>query len=192
MSLIIMCCFIKNGNNIFRGDYMEKQSNQAQKRNNSLQFQRALLTGFMGGAFWSLVGILMYYFNFMEVSIKSVVLQSWTKAAWTDGWIGNIATIFLAGIFSIGVAIIYYLLFKKYNSMWAGFGFGVAIWFILFYLLYPLFSHIPPLNELSDKTIISSLSIFILYGAFIGYSISFDYNDNRVAVQKDLKTTTNG
>jgi len=185
MSLIIMCCFIKNGNNIFRGDYMEQQSNQAQKRNKSLQFQKALLTGFVGGAFWSMIGMLMYYFNFMEVSIKSFILQPWTSAAWTDGWIGNTVTIFLAGILSIGVAIIYYLLFKKHNSMWAGFVYGIGIWFVLFYLLHPLFSHIPPLSELSDKTIISSLSIFILYGTIIGYSISFDYNDNRVAVQEE-------
>ncbi|MBU5466373.1 hypothetical protein KQI49_05930 [Virgibacillus sp. MSJ-26] len=164
---------------------MQKQVNQQNNRNQSVQFGRALLTGFIGGVFWSAVGMLMYYFNFIEIPVKSLVLTFWIKASWAQSWIGNVVSIFLIGLLSIVVAIIYYGLFKKRNSMWVGFWFGIVLWFIVFYFFNSFMDNVPSLSNLKNETIVSTLSLYSLYGLFVGYSISFDYNDNRVAVRQE-------
>lgn len=164
---------------------MKNQTNQQNNRNQSVQFGRAIFTGFIGGIFWSAAGMLMYYFNFIEVPIKSFVLTFWTKVPWTQNWVGDLVSIFLVGLLSIGIAIIYYGLLKKRNSMWVGFWFGIGLWFIVFYFLNSILNNVPSLTELENKTIVSTLSLYSLYGIFVGYSISFDYNDNRVAVRQE-------
>ncbi|MGJ9456943.1 YqhR family membrane protein [Oceanobacillus sp. CF4.6] len=166
----------------------EKQhSNEVNTEEQLSIFSRALLTGFIGGILWSSIGSLMYYFNFSEVSPKSFLLKSWLDASWTDGWLGVIITILLAGILSIMAALIYYGLFKKINSMWMGLLYGVILWVIIFYIMQPIFPNIPRLIDLTYNTIVSTLCLFILYGTFIGYSISYDYHDMKIRELKKAK-----
>ncbi|RLL48103.1 hypothetical protein D8M04_02170 [Oceanobacillus piezotolerans] len=141
---------------------------------------RSLLTGFIGGIFWSTIAILMYYFNFSEVSPRLFILRSWLKDEWTDGWLGDLVSIILVGLISIIVALIYYSTLKKVNSMWAGVLFGIVLWCLIFLLFQPIFNNIPSFSELQLNTIVSTLCLYILYGAFIGYSISYDYHDTQV------------
>ena len=162
---------------------MKQHDNQSKRRNNSLQFKRALVTGFVGGVLWGMVWLLLHYFNFIEVSMKAYVLQSWTRAEWTTGWVGSFVSIFVLGLLSIVIAVIYYSLLKKRNTMWTGVAYGFVLWFCVFYLFNSFFQNIPSFSSLTMDTIISSLALYILYGTFIGYSISFDYNDNRPEVR---------
>lgn len=162
---------------------MGQQSEQRTAHHQSNHFIRAILTGFIGGVFWSIMGMILFYFSFVEIPVKAYVLHSWTRADWTAGWIGHMVSILIVAILSVGVAIIYYGLFKKRNTMWVGVWFGIALWLIVFLLLNPMFSNIPSFDELTYDSIIASLTLYILYGVFIGYSISFDYNDDRPSVQ---------
>lgn len=136
---------------------------------------KALYTGFIGGIIASTFGYIMYYFNLIKVSPKSFVLTSWNNASWTDGKLGIFLSIILIGLLSIVVAFIYYLLFKKVNSVWMGFVYGVILWGIVYYLLQPIFTNVPSLTELNSSTIISSICLYVLYGVFIGYTISYEY-----------------
>ncbi|WP_164668639.1 YqhR family membrane protein [Virgibacillus doumboii] len=138
---------------------------------------RSLITGFIGGIIWGSFGVVLYFFNFSEVAPKSYLLRSWLTADWIDSWLGNIVSILMVGVLSLLTAFIYYMLFKKVNSLWMGTGFGVILWVIIFYILQPIFPNIPYLMELDRYTIVSTLCLYILYGTFIGYSISYDYND---------------
>lgn len=140
-------------------------------------FTRSLLTGFIGGLIWSMFGRLMAYFNFTEVGPTSFMLRSWLDAKWTDDWLGDVIAIVMIGVLSIVVAIVYYGLLKKMGSMWVGALFGIVLWGIVFFVLQPIFPNIPPLEEFNKNTIICSLCLFLLYGTFIGYSISYDYRD---------------
>lgn len=167
---------------------MKKQTNQQNTRSQSVQFGRALLTGFIGGIFWSSLGMMIYYFNFTEIPVKSFLLTFWTKASWAQSWIGDLAAILISGILSILVAVIYYGLFKKRNSMWVGVWFGIGLWIIVYYLFNSFLDNVPSLTNLQLKTIVSTFSLYCLYGVFIGYSISFDYNDNRIAVRQEGKS----
>jgi len=138
---------------------------------------RSLLTGFIGGILWGSLATLAYYFNFVEVSPKSYVIKSWTHAGWTDMWLGNVIAILLAGFLSILIALLYYGVFKTIQSMWMGVVFGIALWAILLFILQPIFPNIKPASELEYETIVTMLCLFVLYGTFIGYSISYDYHD---------------
>ena len=155
----------------------DKKLEQNKPEDTSTFLGRSLLTGFIGGILASILGFLMYYFNFMEVSAKSYLLRSWTTAGWTDTWLGELVTIMIVGILSIGVALVYYGVLKKINSIWTGMIYGLILWAIVFVVLQPIFSKIPNLVEMEIKTIVSALCLYILYGIFIGYSISFDYHD---------------
>ncbi|WP_404452988.1 YqhR family membrane protein [Virgibacillus necropolis] len=161
----------------------EKLEQNKQEKSYSL-LSRSLLTGFIGGLIWSTFGIILYYFNFSSVGPTSFLLRSWLNAEWTSEWLGDVISIGLIGVISIVVALIYYGLLKKMNSMWIGASFGIVLWGIVFYLLQPIFPNIPPLNDYDKNTIISTLCLFIIYGTFIGYSISYDYQDTVIRGNK--------
>lgn len=147
---------------------------------------RSLLTGFIGGLIWSTFGIIMYYFNFSKVGPTSFVLRSWLDAEWTHQWLGDVISIITVGVISIVVALLYYGLLRKKRSMWVGTMYGIVLWVIVFYLLEPIFPNIPVLQELGKNTIISTLCLYILYGTFIGFSISYDYHDT-ITQRKETK-----
>ncbi|MGM8213480.1 YqhR family membrane protein [Virgibacillus sp. W0430] len=143
-------------------------------------FLRSLVTGLIAGLFWGSLFVFLYYFNFSEVAPASFLLRSWLSSGWIDGWLGDLVSIFLAGIVSVFVAILYYILLRKKLNMWVGVLYGAFLWGILFYLFQPLYSNIPSLNEMSKETIVSTFCLFLLYGTFIGYSISYDYFDSKL------------
>src|SRR5690625_1548407 len=146
-----------------------------------LIFCRTLLTGFVGGLIWSTLAVIMYYFNFAEVDPKKFILRPWKDIEWTNGWLGDLVTISILSTLSIVVALIYYFLFKKILSIWMGVIYGVTLWLIIFFLIQPLFPNTKQLLELNMDTIVSTICLFILYGAFVGYSISYDYYDTFVS-----------
>lgn len=150
---------------------------QRGSQNNNLQFIRnkALYTGFIGGIVAGLFGIFLYYFNFIEIHPKSFVLTSWNDASWTDGKLGTFISDILIGLISIGVAFVYYLIFKSVKNMWMSIVYGIMLWGVVFYLLQPIFTNVPSLNELETSTIVSTICLYILYSVFIGYTISYDY-----------------
>ncbi|GEN31124.1 uncharacterized protein YneF (UPF0154 family) [Cerasibacillus quisquiliarum] len=146
-----------------------------EKSMRSQTINHTLTTGFFGGVFWSMIWILVYVFNFTIVSPKSFLLRSWIKAEWTETFLGDVITILMSGFISIGVALLYYLFLKKIQSILAGIFYGIVLWAIAFYILKPMFPQNPSINELPFNTIVTTLSLFIIYGIFIGYSISYDY-----------------
>ncbi|MBP1969723.1 putative membrane protein YagU involved in acid resistance [Virgibacillus natechei] len=174
---------------------MSEKNIQLEQDNNEESMSilsRTFITGFVGGLIGSLFGIIMYYFNFSEVSPKSYVLRAWTTLEWTEGWLGDLVSIFLVGIISIAVAFIYYGILKKINSMWMGVAYGGILWGILFIVLQPIFTNVPPVMDLDINTIVSTLCLFIIYGTFIGYSISYDYHDMKLKEKKQEQQQANG
>ncbi|WP_373892747.1 YqhR family membrane protein [Virgibacillus natechei] len=161
----------------------EKENQQLEQRKNEDPgsiLSRSLLTGFIGGILWGAIGVIMYYFNFSEVTLKTYLLRSWTTAAWTDTWLGDVVSILLVSVISTMIAFIYHGLFKKIKSMWFGVAYGIILWGIVFYVIQPIFENVPPITDLNANTVISTLCLYVLYGTFVGYSISFDYHDTKL------------
>ncbi|MGD7007801.1 YqhR family membrane protein [Metabacillus sp. 84] len=144
---------------------------------------RVASTGFAGGLLWSAGGFIAAFFKLAEVS-PNMILQPISAGAWKDGAAGNIVSICLLSVISIGIAFIYYLMFRKIHSIWGGIGFGIGLWGLVFFLVLPLFPVLKTAAQLSSDTIVTTLCIYILYGMFIGYSISYDYSE----VQKETES----
>lgn len=143
-------------------------------------------TGLFGGIFWSLMGYLSYMFNFTEIA-PNVILEPWAVGYWRKEWQGTVISIIVIGIFSVGAAFLYYAVLKKFNGIWPGIGYGIVIFLLVFFVLNPLFPSIGPVNELSRDTVITTICLYILYGLFIGYSISYDYNGHKLS-EKEAAT----
>ncbi|WP_042223478.1 YqhR family membrane protein [Oceanobacillus manasiensis] len=154
-----------------------KQLDQNKREEPLTLLSRSAITGFVGGVFWGLLATLLAYFNFTEVAPKAYVLRSWTTASWTNGWLGTVITILILGGISILVAFIYYLFMRKINTMWMGVAYGAILWGIVFFVLEPIFTNIKPIRELNQETIVTTICLYVLYGTFIGYSLSYDYHD---------------
>lgn len=157
------------------GQKKEEIQNESHQLTLSFIRGKALYTGFIGGMGASSLSIFLYFFNFIEIHPRSFILTSWNDASWTETKLGTVISIILIAILSVLVAYIYYLVFKNVNSIWSGVIYGLLLWGIVFYALHPIFSNIPSLKEQNTSTIISMLSLYILYSVFIGYTISYDY-----------------
>lgn len=152
---------------------MDKKSN-VQRKDMKQLFVRSLLTGLIGGLLLGFSWVVFSYFNFVEFNPRTILLHKWISSEWTQGLSGNVITIFLISILSIINSFIYYILFKKINSIWIGVAYGIAVWSILFFIVGQLFPDYK-VSKLDKETTISTLSLFTLYGTFIGYSISYDF-----------------
>jgi hypothetical protein len=146
------------------------------------QIGKVITIGFIGGVFWSLLAYLATVLNFTEVS-PNLLLQPFALGDWKEGPIGNFISIVLIGIISIGAALVYYAVLKRFTSMWVGIVFGALLWGLVFFLLNPIFPNLKTVFELPRATIITTVCLYILYGVFVGYSISFDYNELNASPQ---------
>jgi len=142
--------------------------------------KRSILTGFAGGIIWSFVATVLTYFHFIQFSPKTILVRTWLRVGWTEKWQGALLAILLAGILSMLTALIYFALFRKLTTMWIGAIYGVIIWAAVFFLILPLVRSVPSFSELTKETIITSICLYLLYGVFIGFSISYDYEDTLV------------
>ncbi|WP_210365900.1 YqhR family membrane protein [Bacillus sp. REN3] len=163
----------------------EERLEQDQKEKPMSFMALTVITGLFGGIFWSSLGYLAYLFNFTEVS-PNVILEPWALGDWKKQWLGTVISIAAIGLFSIGAALIYYAALRKVNSIWAGAAYGLVLFFLVFYVLNPIFPGIKPFWELSKNTLITSACLYLLYGVFVGYSISYEENEmqNREKNQK--------
>jgi hypothetical protein len=151
--------------------------NMIQENEHSISFmQLVVVTGFVGGVLWSLIAYLAYFFQFTKIE-PNILLEPFTVGNWKETWIGIVITIFVYGILSIGVAFLYFLILRKLYSMWVGIFYGVALFLIVFFILNPIFPSMKPFFRIDSNTIITSVCIYVLYGVFIGYSISFEQSN---------------
>lgn len=134
------------------------------------------IIGLFGGLIWSLVGYFAFYFNFMRVG-PALVLMPFAFGEWKDTYIGQLVGIGVISLLSIAIAFLYKIIFQKVFNMWAGIFFGFLLWIIVFHFLNPLLPGLKSVQNLDSNTVITSLCLYILYGAFIGYSISYQYKE---------------
>ncbi|SFJ21737.1 Conserved membrane protein YqhR [Halobacillus dabanensis] len=155
----------------------EKQKDQRQQEPQQSVIGKALITGFIAGILWSGLGTIAYYFNFTQVSPASFIFRSFWQTDWTGTWLAEVLAVVIIGILSLGTALLYYLTMKKLNGIWPGMLFGIALWAVVYLVLTPVFPAIPTFLDLNSDTWVTTGCLFILYGVFIGYSISYEYRE---------------
>ncbi|UCZ54593.1 YqhR family membrane protein [Bacillus shivajii] len=159
---------------------MKNTQKEQQKQEASVSFHATVaLIGVFGGLFWSLIGYVAFYLNFSRVG-PALALMPWALGDWKNGWLGHLVGIAVISLLSIGVAFLYRLVFAKVNHWWPGLIFGFLLWVVVFGLLNPLFPGLKPLTALDLNTIVTNLCLYIVYGIFIGYSISYEYHERTV------------
>ncbi|GGE46617.1 hypothetical protein GCM10011391_26790 [Pullulanibacillus camelliae] len=134
---------------------------------------RTVLIGFVGGALWGLLGFLFYELNFCRYG-PALILAPFPSYDWKESVGKQFLGLLMICIVSILLAFAYKFTLGRMKNMWISIGFGLALWVIVFYVLQPWIPHLKPVTELGKNTITTTLCLYILYGLFVGYSISFD------------------
>ncbi|MDN4525283.1 YqhR family membrane protein [Fictibacillus fluitans] len=139
---------------------------------------RVVSVGFFGGLFWGIIGYFAYYLNLSKIG-PALVLAPWALGKWKGQWLGQLIGVVVISLLSILVAIVYRYLFARIKSKVAGIFFGILLWFLVFYLLHPIFPGLEAMNKIGRNTLATTLCLYILYGVFVGYSISFEYQERQ-------------
>ncbi|WP_209123072.1 YqhR family membrane protein [Alkalihalobacillus sp. BA299] len=154
-----------------------QQTLEQSRKDEPMSYNAKIATiGIFGGLLWSTLGYIAFFFNFARIG-PALVLMPWALGDWKNGYIGQIVGIIVIGLLSVLVAFIYKLLFERFNSLWPGILYGIVLWLIVFYLLNPIFPGLKSVANLDSNTIITTICLYVLYGVFIGYSISYEYQE---------------
>lgn len=153
-----------------------KSEKNKQERPQALLW-RTFITGFVGGVLWSVVGVFVAYFNFTVISPASFVIRPWLNGDWTNGWLAELISVIVIGFISVLVAYVYYFLLRRLRGILPSILFGLVIWAIVFGFIARFFPNIAPILQLDNNTIVTTICLYVLYGVFIGYTISYDFLD---------------
>lgn len=147
-------------------------SNKQRTVQKHMLFIKVISVALCGGFFFSLLTIFSLYFNFVDLQIDDVARFLHVESK----LIAYISVIITFMLISLIVAAIYYLILKKRNNWIPAAIFGFVLW-IVFYVLIPFMTlEWNTLRMFSVETHVTTLCILIMYGTFIGYSISFHYS----------------
>lgn len=160
------------------GKQNDSELDQNQQEKSMSPKAHVALTGFIGGVFWSAIAYLAYYFHFTEVGPK-VIISSWASDRWANGALGFFITIILCGLASIVISFIYYVILRKVSSLLVTIVFGAITWAIVHLAFVPLFPSMKGIKEMDLNTLITTLCLYVLFGVFIGVSISFDEKERQ-------------
>jgi len=133
--------------------------------------------GIFGGFFSAVLAYIAHFFNFIPFG-PGIILQTlpaYGTTHWMRGPSGHLLAILLISFLSIAAAYVYYLLLRRMNTAWVGLWFGFALWVIIFLGFNQLIPGIKTVRELGWNTNIALVCIFLFYGLFVGYSISYQY-----------------
>jgi uncharacterized membrane protein YagU involved in acid resistance len=138
-----------------------------------------LQIGFFAGLIWGIVKIISYSLNFTKVIPGFLIKPFFKNWFLISGW-GYAAGLLTFIVMSIAAAAVYMLCLSKLKGPWPGIAYGMVWWVLLYMIVGPIARMMQPIFRLDLNSIITDLCIFLLWGAFIGYTVSFEYTDERM------------
>lgn len=138
----------------------------------------ALQIGIFAGLIWGAVKAAAAYFHFTNIPIsymaKPFLAASFvrTTAGFWMGWLTFI-------LFSVIAALLYAALFRRARGPWPGMVYGVFWWAMLALLVGPSTGMMKWIYRYDWNTIVTDFCLFLVWGLFIGYSITFEFTDER-------------
>ncbi|MEH7452236.1 YqhR family membrane protein [Gottfriedia acidiceleris] len=141
-------------------------------------FNKIVSIGFFGGIFWSTVLLVLSYFDFTQIG-PNFVLERIKLGKWANGIVENLISIVGIGIISILIAFVFYFIGRKFNGVLPGIFFGLLLWVIVFILLGKIAFDLKAIKDYSSDTTVTTICLFILYGTFIAYSVSFAFQEQK-------------
>lgn len=144
-----------------------------------------LLTGFFGGILLTLSHSAFHYFNISTIHHRDILSLFNLTGSWVNTWYGYLFFVGLMTLFSIVLAIVYYMLLSRINSWLAGFFYGFCLW-LIFGLFIPLQWYDVTFSTIyTSYTNVLGLCSLLIYGLFIGYSISYDVEASAYDIEKE-------
>lgn len=135
--------------------------------------------GFFGGLLGGGIKLLEYYFQFTKIppgflvaSFLGLTFHKKNLPGFFLGW-----GVFI--VLSLLASALYALLLRKAKSPYYGLLYGAAWWVLLYLVVRPLARTNYPVERMDLNTLISDCCLFLLWGLFIGFSISFEYTDQQ-------------
>ncbi|MFD4705282.1 YqhR family membrane protein [Gottfriedia sp. NPDC058432] len=159
-----------------QNEYLVQGGDADAKENKN--FNKIASIGFFGGIFWSTVLLVLSYFDFTQIG-PNFVLERIKLGKWANGYIENLISIVGIGIISIIIAFVFYFIGRKFNGVLPGIFFGVLLWVIVFIVLGKLAFDLKAIKNYSSDTTVTTICLFILYGTFIAYSVSFAFQEQK-------------
>ncbi|SEP73669.1 YqhR family membrane protein [Piscibacillus halophilus] len=162
-------------------------SKQNQEESKRSVFLKSLFCGAAGAFIWGIISSIAYFFSFSEVSHGSFILRSFFSGSWTEGITGELISLAIITVLGVLPALVYYLLMKNLHGVMPGIMFGIGLWVLVFIIMNPMFYYVPTFYDLSSDTIVTTICQFVLYGVFVGYTISYEHHDRRIVANHPQK-----
>lgn len=157
---------------------IERSSSKTRKpRTNQWRF--ALYVGVAAGLLWGGLKLVEQYFHFTRLS-PGFLIEPFFKHAYLSTWQGMAVGWLAFIVFSVIASLLYAAFLAKARGPWFGIGYGLLWWGLIFLLLGPISGMTSWIAYMELNTVITDACLFLLWGLFIGYSISFEFTDERV------------
>jgi len=137
----------------------------------------ALYVGFFAGLIWGAVKIVLYSLRFTSV-LPGFMVEPLFKHEFMKSWRGLLTGWAFIIAASIAAALLYTAVLRKVKGPYPGILYGAAWWLVSF-LLAGEGGVTPAIAEMNPTTLVSELCLFVLWGLFIGYTISEEFNEER-------------
>lgn len=151
---------------------------------NHIVIGKSLVIGFFGGVFLVVFFGIMHYFSITEIDVFKPWKALFKQIKWPVKWYMYPLWIIAYGFISTIPALIYFLIGKNRNHWDIGALYGFALAVLGYILLPNLLWDYHVLQLYAWKTHLSMFVLFIIYGMFIGYSISYEYGSQLEALQE--------
>ena len=138
----------------------------------------ALQVGFFAGLIWGLAGVVLHFFGFSEVKPASWA-GPWLNKSAASSWVGALSGLAVYTVISILASLVYAAVLRKAKGPWPGILYGLFWYLLLFFGIGHALGLLPAWNRMEMHSHVSELCRFLLWGAFIGYSITFEFTDER-------------
>lgn len=157
-------------------EQQDLQDQHDQVSTNKKKWQMAFSIGLAAGVIWGIVSFLAYYLQFTDVGL-SIYAKPILNPDYLMKWQGHLIGLGFFVLFTLVASIIYVNLLVRFKSPWAGIIYGLFLWGLIFIVLNPMLNLTKPVKELGLNTNSVMISLYILIGLFIGYSLSAEFNN---------------
>ena len=155
---------------------MNLHRDREERRHRTAPVSYCIKLGFFAGLLWGGFRWVLYTIHFTKTIPAFLVDPFFRIAFLKTGW-GHVIGICSFIVFSMVAALIYYYVLGRIAGPWPGLFYGAFWWCVWFLTAGPLLAMVEPVYKIGYNTISTELSVFLIWGLFIGYTIAFEFND---------------
>lgn len=138
----------------------------------------SLYIGFFAGLLWGSLKLLQFAMRYTDV-VPGFLLEPFFLHSFLVTWQGLLLGYASFIGLSLAAALIYGLALRKLKGPWPGLVYGLAWWAALYLLVGPITGMVPAVTQIDINSLVTDMCLFAVWGMFIGYSIAFEFTDER-------------